>query len=201
MVSVVCLLAGFSKRMGKPKQHVVIKNQSFLEMIVSKIKRLETDMLIAKVIFVGQSDDHKARRLVEKNNYSWLNNSKPQLGPLHSLRLAVENIDSNSAVVIWPVDHPMVSLDTVKKILNASRLEPDLIIVPSDGSKRGHPAVFPAWSQKEFFLVPLDEGARAVLKQYPKRIHHIVVDDYWAFANMNSPDSLIQAQKMTLDSS
>ncbi|MBP5470633.1 MAG: hypothetical protein J6Z11_15475 [Candidatus Riflebacteria bacterium] len=51
----VVLMAGYSKRMGKLKQHVVLNGKSFLTHIIEKLSFFNSK--ISTKIFVGQESD------------------------------------------------------------------------------------------------------------------------------------------------
>ena len=190
MLCSVCLLAGYSSRMGQPKQHVEIKGESFLEIIERKLAAHQTDFQAR--FFVGQADDEKSQKFVKNIGGIWVSNPHPEDGPLSSIRLAVNEMPAQSALLLWPIDHPMVAPETVDAIVAAHQHAPEAIIAPSYEMKRGHPSVFPAWCRQLFFEIALDGGARTILRQHPERIVHVAVDDPWILRNLNTPEALAQ---------
>jgi molybdenum cofactor cytidylyltransferase len=188
----VILLAGFSTRMGSPKQHVKLGKLTFLERIVQTLK--DNNDSIHNITLVGQKTDLKSKSLAQENGGIWLENPQPELGPLSSIRLAVKTLSGFSAFLLWPVDHPMVTSDTVSKLLELHKLYPESIIIPSTGERRGHPSLFPSWCFGLFDEIPLDVGARGILEKYPDRIKHLVVNDAWIRKNLNNLDALKEAQ-------
>lgn len=191
MLSSTVLLAGHSTRMGQLKQHVRLGEQTFLQMIVSKLAHHEASL--SKKIFVGQSSDLAAQQTVNDAGGIWLINNRPEDGPLSSIRLALEEIDVASAMLLWPTDHPMIASATIGKLIEAHQNHPECIIVPSNGSRRGHPSIFPAWCRNEFFAIALEEGARKILQTHPQKILHVLTDDIWTMKNLNTPDTLLEA--------
>lgn len=190
-LSSIVLLAGNSTRMGRLKQHLILGNQTFLQLIIGKLRPLDE---ITSMLFVGQEGDNDGRQEVEKNGGIWLNNPMPEEGPLSSIRLALPSIAENSAILLWPVDHPMICEKTVKQLISEWRQNPDMITVPSDGKKRGHPAIFPAWCRRLFKEVSLTDGARKILQMNPQRINHVLTDDFWITRNLNTPEALAEAK-------
>lgn len=195
LVSVV-LMAGFSRRMGKLKQHVSLCGRTFLEHIIYKLSSCDED--ISKKIFVGQLSDELGKKKAEECGGFFIVNPNPEDGPLSSIRLAVKNLDKDSAIMLWPTDHPMISEDTVAHIIKAWKKEPDKITVPSDGEHRGHPSIFPAWCFELFYSISLDKGAKAVMTMFPERINHVIVNDGWITKNINTPELLTEAENVIL---
>lgn len=186
------LMAGFSRRMGRPKQHVELRGKTFLTHIIEKL--LNSSQNIKQMYFVGQQNDSFGMDIVKKYKGFWVTNPKPENGPLSSIRLALEKIPESSAILLWPTDHPMIDEKTVKDLIAAWMKEPDLITLPSDGKRRGHPSIFPAWCRRYFYEIDLNEGARGIMRLFPDRINHVLVGDPWITKNINTPEILFEAE-------
>ena len=191
MISSICLLAGYSKRMGKKKQHVKIGEKTFLEIIIDNL--IKNKQYFTQMFFVGQQDDVNAKLIVEGIGGRWVTNPNPERGPLSSIKLAVELADKENALMIWPVDHPLIDIKTIATLCKHQLENPDKIIVPSINYRRGHPGIFPASLQHEFFEIPEDEGARKLLQLHPEKIMHVVTQDQWVRKNLNTPELLKEA--------
>ncbi|MFZ5950756.1 MAG: nucleotidyltransferase family protein [Candidatus Rifleibacteriota bacterium] len=192
MISTICLLAGFSSRMGQPKQHLMLGKKSFLTHIIDNLQH--NSDLISRVVLVGQKGDDQSREITGEGNLMWLENPCPERGPLSSIRLALEKIPAESAIMLWPVDHPLISETTVRTLCQTFLRTPELITVPSIHQRRGHPSIFPARFREQFFLVPENEGARKILQLNPECINHVLTEDEWVLKNINTPDLLQEAE-------
>jgi molybdenum cofactor cytidylyltransferase len=184
----VVLLAGNSKRMGEPKQHVVFEGKTFLRHIIEKLT--DNQSYFDKMIFVGQQFDFQSQNLVKEIGGIWVNNVNPEQGPLSSIKLAINLLDDSYAILLWPTDHPMIQTQTVRMILKAWKAKQNFITVPSDGQRRGHPTVFPNWACSELLKTPLSLGAKSVLANNPDKISHIMTEDPWIRVNFNTPEIL-----------
>ena len=182
------LLAGFSKRMGMPKQHVTIFNKTFLEHIIYSLQKNRSN--ISSMIFVGQANDIKSIEIANNIGGKWINNPTPELGPLSSIRLALKNLENNYSILLWPTDHPLVNHKTVSKIIEEWKKRPDLITIPSNGQRRGHPSIFPAWACKEMFNINLEKGAKQICINNPDKINHVLTDDPFIIKNLNTPEAI-----------
>lgn len=192
MLDSVVLLAGFSTRMGQLKQHVKLGHTTFLQMIIEKLQ--SNDGQLHKKFFVGQQNDMTAQKLVKAVGGIWLSNKNPEDGPLSSIRLALTEIDAQSAFLLWPTDHPMIAGKTVALLINEWQKNTQQIVVPSDGKRRGHPTIFPAWCRQEFYDIGLEDGARKILQMHPEKILHVLTDDSWTLKNLNTPAMLEEAR-------
>ncbi len=188
----VVLLAGYSKRMGKPKQHVRINDQTFLQTIIARLAK--NRQFLHSSIFIGQEQDMESRRQTAESQGQWLTNPNPEIGPISSIRLALNIMPEDSAMLLWPVDHPMISSHTVTDLITLWQHNPDSIVVPSDGERRGHPTIFPACCRKDFLDKNLEKGAKSVLHQNSDRIVHMVTQDIWTMKNLNTPELLEEAR-------
>ena len=84
--------------------------------------------------------------------------------------------DAEQPALLWPVDHPFVSLTSVLAILDAARRTGAHIVVPVHESRRGHPSWFHRDTWRELMTVP-DGGARAVIRADPSRVSDVQVAD------------------------
>ena len=195
IVSVV-LMAGYSRRMGHLKQHVMLNGKSFLDYIVEKLQKFPNE-IISK-IFVGQESDNLGQNKVKECGGIWISNLNPDDGPISSIRLALEkaSLVTSSAIMIWPTDHPMIKYQTLEDLIKNYKEKPDFITLPSDGFHRGHPAIFPNWCFDYFKHSELNNGAKTLLQMFPDKINYVLTDDIWITRNINTPELLNEAEKL-----
>mgnify|MGYP000914532431 CR=1 FL=1 len=192
MLDALILLAGYSSRMGQPKQHTSLAGKTFLETITSKLVACRSEF--RHLLFVGQQSDSAAEKLVIDHGGTWLINPNPELGPLSSIRIAIQHCSDDVAKMLWPVDHPMIAARTISQLITLWSKETSMITVPSNGERRGHPTIFPDWCCREFFNIELDAGAKKLLQLYPDRIRYLLTDDIWITRNLNTPRALAEAE-------
>lgn len=194
-ITSVVLMAGYSRRMGHLKQHVVLNGKTFLEHIAEKLLRFPNE--ISTKIFVGQENDKLGQQKVKECGGIWISNLQPENGPLSSIRLALDKVDSTAdAIMIWPTDHPMIEFNTLQKLVNSFKEKPEYITLPSDGEHRGHPAIFPKWCFDYFKNHELQNGAKTLLQMFPDKINYVLTEDIWITRNINTPELLKEAEKL-----
>ena len=191
----VVLMAGYSRRMGHLKQHVMLNGKTFLEHIVEKLQSFPNE--ISSKIFVGQESDKLGQQKVKECGGIWISNLQPENGPISSVRLALDKVDSaTDAIMLWPTDHPMIEFNTLQKLINSFKEKLEYITLPSDGEHRGHPAIFPKWCFDFFKNHELQNGAKTLLQMFPDKINYVLTEDIWITRNINTPDLLQEAEKL-----
>ncbi len=186
------LLAGDSRRMGTPKQHVRLAGRSFLEHVWERLACVRDRL--DRIVMVGRSGDEAGIRCAAAHDAVWVENPHPEDGPLSSIRCGLSGLAEAVGFLLWPIDHPLPGVPVVREILEQAAQTPDRIVVPSVGGRRGHPTHFPAWARDELLNAPLEAGARWVLQRHPDRITHVETDDRWVRENLNTPELLAEAE-------
>lgn len=194
-IASVVLMAGYSRRMGHLKQHVMLNGKTFLDYIIEKLQIFPNEIITK--IFVGQERDKLGQQKVKNCSGIWISNLNPDDGPISSIRLALDEITSSvDAIMLWPTDHPMIEYKTLEKLIASFNKKPDFITLPSDGTHRGHPAIFPKWCFDYFKHQELNNGAKTLLQIFPDKINYVLTDDIWITRNINTPELLHEAERL-----
>ncbi len=171
-VAVVIIGAGAGTRFGQPKAEAKLSDgRRFLDAIVETAQAAGLDPIVA-VLPPGVTAPPGVRVVV---------NSKPDSEQIVSARLGLAQLTSApvSSALLWPVDHPFVTLESVLAILDGARRGKNAgaeIVIPVFESRRGHPGWFHRETWRELMTVP-DGGARAVIHADPSRIAEVKVSD------------------------
>ena len=184
-VVAVVLAAGRGARMGGPKALLRVEDETFLSRVVRLLARPGVSGVVA---VVGHDAERVAAESAVAPGVALVRNRRPDDGMLSSLLCGLDAAEAlgASAVLVHPVDHPLVAVETVDLVV-AALLEGARIAVPSHAGRRGHPGGFarPAWAA----LRGADpgRGARAVLAAHPDWIVH-VPGDPGCVAGINDAD-------------
>jgi CTP:molybdopterin cytidylyltransferase MocA len=168
-VAAVIIGAGAGTRFGGPKAEATLNDgRRFLDAIVEIAKGAGLDPIVA-VLPPGVSAPPGVRVVT---------NANPKSEQIASARLGLAQLTSApvSSALLWPVDHPFVSLESVLAILDAARRTGAHIVVPVHESRRGHPGWFHRDTWRELMTVA-DGGARAVIHADPRRVSEVEVSD------------------------
>jgi CTP:molybdopterin cytidylyltransferase MocA len=183
-VVAVVLAAGRGARMGGPKALLRIEADTFLARAARLVARPGVSAVLA---VVGHDADRVAAEAALPDGVALVRNGRPEDGMLSSLLCGLDAAEARGAdaVLVHPVDHPLVAAETVDRVV-AALAGGAWIAVPSFGGRRGHPGGFarPAWAALR--AADRGQGARAVLQEHPDWIVH-VPGDPGCVAGVNDP--------------
>jgi len=170
----IVLAAGEGRRIGGPKALLRLGEETFLERGLRLFSRPD----LAGVVGVVGAE---AQRVVERTRLPVgarlvVNDRWPE-GMLTSVwaGLDVARDAGADAVLLHPVDHPVVLPETVGHVLAALH-EGAFVAVPSWAGRRGHPGGFSPEACRALRTAPLERGAREVLAANRERVIHVPGD-------------------------
>jgi CTP:molybdopterin cytidylyltransferase MocA len=184
-IAALILAAGEGRRVGGPKALLKLEGTTFVERCCLSFSRPDIDDLL---VVLG-CDFERALRHVAPH-VMVVRNSKYENGMLSSLLcgLALAETRGAEAVLVHPVDHPLVTPATITAVVSALR-QGAVLAVPTHGGRRGHPTGFAAPSWPALRAAPSDRGARAVLAEHPEWITH-TPGDAFCLSGVNTPEEL-----------
>jgi molybdenum cofactor cytidylyltransferase len=100
--------------------------------------------------------------------------------------------ESTFGILVCLVDHPLVSAETMKTMIQEHREAPDKIIIPAYHGKRGHPSLFPASILKEIFS---GVTLRDIVRRDQERVRVIEVPDEGVVLDMDTREDYEQVLK------
>jgi molybdenum cofactor cytidylyltransferase len=181
--------AGLSSRMGSAKALLRIEGAPFLSRTVRALRVGGCSPVIVSVRDPG--DDIGILALTEADRV--VVPADPTLGPIAGLQAALPHLDAETGgVVVLPVDHPLVSPETVRALVDASARPGAEIVLPTHQGRPGHPVFFSAAVFPELMAPSLSEGARGVVRRDPNRVRAVAVDDPGVLANLDTPEDLLR---------
>lgn len=184
-VALVIIGAGAGTRFGGPKAQAVLDDgRRFLDAIADTGKNAGLAPIVA-VLPPAVAAPAGVRAVV---------NANPTSEQIVSARLGLAQLTSApvSSALLWPVDHPFVSLESVLAILDAARRTGAHIVVPVHGGRRGHPAWFHRETWRELMTVA-DGGARAVIRADASRVSEVEVRDGGVLRDIDTRSDLDSA--------
>lgn len=188
-VAAVVLAAGEGRRLGGPKALAQLGGTSFLSRVASRFDRPDVASL---VIVLGAGAERVTRETVLPANATLVVNERFRDGMLTSVWAGLDAAEAlgADAVLVHPVDNPLVAPATVSVVLQALAAGA-VIAVPSHGGRRGHPAGFarPAWEALR--AAPVAGGARAVLAERPDWVVHVPAGDD-CLVDIDTPETLAE---------
>ena len=168
------LAAGAGRRMGGPKALLRIGGESFLARAARALAR---PGLASVVAVLGHDAARVAAEAAAPTGVSLVENARYQEGMLSSILRGLDEAEAlrADAIVLHPVDHPLVDPATVDRVIAALE-EGAVIAVPTHGIRRGHPGGFARAAWPALREAPAARGARAVLADHPECVVHVPGD-------------------------
>jgi CTP:molybdopterin cytidylyltransferase MocA len=200
MVRAIVLAAGASSRMGRPKAGLALGGgETFLSRV---IRRLSAAGLPDIVIVTGAAADsvrQAAGRV--RPPVRFLHNDRWQEGQLTSLLTGLHERQGDilEAALVQLVDAPLVSTDTIKRLLAVWRQSRPAIIRPARGDVHGHPVIFDRALFSELRDADPRIGAKEVVRAHAAGIVNVPVVDEGAFIDIDTPDEYRAALRLLND--
>lgn len=160
-ISAVLLAAGGSRRLGRPKQLLLYRNDFLINYIIAQIKN--GGLLNILVILGNQFEQIKS--VITSNDVKIIYNPLWEQGVSTSIKAGIKNVDSNdSSVIFFVVDQPYLEPEIIKKIVKKSENSDKLIIAAEVEGNLVHPVLF----RKELFpklsILQGDVGGKALMR-------------------------------------
>jgi CTP:molybdopterin cytidylyltransferase MocA len=168
------LAAGEGRRAGGPKALLRIGDRSFLAHACALLGRPGVTHVLA---VVGHEAERVRREAAIPRHVQVVVNERHREGMLGSIVRALDEAErlGADAVLLHPVDHPLVAPETIDRVVEALA-RGAMIAVPSRDRRRGHPGGFSSAAWPALRAAPPSEGARAVLAAHPDWIVHVPGD-------------------------
>jgi CTP:molybdopterin cytidylyltransferase MocA len=185
-VACVILGAGAGKRFGEPKAGALLDDgRRFLDAVCATAR----DAMLEPIIAVVPPGTKAPGRVIV------IENARPEGEQIASLRLALAQLTNTPAVgaIVWPVDHPFVSLESVLAVLDAAKRGNAPVARPEFDGEHGHPVFFHRDTWRELMTVT-EGGARAVVHSYGARVATIIVRDDGVVRDIDFPDDMTKGR-------
>ncbi len=182
-VSAIILAAGRGSRIGVPKLKLISDGEFFVNIIVKKLKSSGVD----RIFCVIHPDDYDWS-LEHITGVSLVLNPETEKGMLYSVVLGLKKLTDEDGVMIFPVDHPYVSVDTIKNILSIFSEKPDSAVKPAFGDKTGHPVVVPRKAADKIVYISPEKGLSETLREVCGVTETVRVNDRGILKNINKAE-------------
>jgi molybdenum cofactor cytidylyltransferase len=181
----VVLAAGESARMGRPKALLTVGPETFLQRAVRTLQEAGC----SRVYVVAGPDAAWADAAVDGLDVELVVNPVPDSEQIDSLRLVLQRLPGDvTAVVVLPVDLPLVAADTVRLLIESHHVEPASLLLPFHGDVAGHPVVLGRALFAEILETVLDEGIRSLIMSHAREVREVKVFDPGILIDIDTPD-------------
>jgi molybdenum cofactor cytidylyltransferase len=191
MLAAAILAAGESRRMGQPKALLPYRGATFLEHLL-EITRHPRIGVQRVVLGAGEKAIRARLRLPDEQvivNKDW------ERGQLSSIQATIRSLPPamTEALIICPVDHPLVSSHLIDSLIRAFDKSGKAIALPVYQGRRGHPVIFGAKLYDELLAASDSVGARQVVRAHPQDIVEVPTEEEGVVLNLNDPETMRRA--------
>jgi CTP:molybdopterin cytidylyltransferase MocA len=190
MLAGIILAAGASSRMGRVKALLPSGDgRTFLARLAATLADAGADPL---VVVTGPPHSRLIAAAVRDAAFPLVValNAAPERGQLSSLVAGLDLLAGQDleGAIVTPVDYPLVSAATVRRLVEAWRVSGAPVARPGCGGAHGHPVIFAARLFDELRSADLSLGARAVIARHAAGVLDVAVDDPGAFEDIDTPE-------------
>jgi CTP:molybdopterin cytidylyltransferase MocA len=186
----VVLAAGAGRRLGGVNKALLRtpSGATYLEAISATARDAGSEHLL---VVVGPPYAGEVARAATALGATIAINPAPERGMASSVSVgfasAAASFPGCVSALLWPVDHPLVTVDTVARVLATDAA----IVVPTASGRGGHPTAFrrELWSELEA-CESTGDGARGVVRAAPERVRRVEVGDPGVVRDVDHPDDL-----------
>lgn len=148
---------------------------------------------VFNILVVGRPGDYPLTEEVARCGASFIENPKAEQGQLSSLQTALGALQMRlgselEAVMVMPVDAPLINSRAVGLVLNAARVSDAQILRATHAGTHGHPVLFKRSTFPELHTADPEVGARAVVRADPGRLEDVDVGDSGVTIDFDTPE-------------
>ena len=197
-VAVVILAAGSGRRLGLgPKAHVVLQGETFLTRIVDRSRKAG----LGPLHVVGSALDSRIAAACTQLQARLVVNEDPSRGMSSSVHVGLLDVASASggdapAVVVFPVDFPLVLGSTLRDLRLAALLHPETWSRPCFKGESGHPVVLGANLASHVRTKGPHEPLREVLRVWSIPPVDVECEDRGIVLDIDEPGDLVAARSL-----
>jgi CTP:molybdopterin cytidylyltransferase MocA len=186
-IAAIVLAAGASRRLGQPKQSVVLAGETLLERASRTAKEAGLAPLFV-VLSARSALTESQQAALASNGAQLLENPDADEGMAASIRCGVRAAQQADVVgtVILACDQIALTAEHLRALI----AEPQTITASRYAHRSGIPAYFPAEAFAALLALTGDVGARALLKDV-----RTITDEALAL-DLDTPEDLARAQQM-----
>jgi molybdenum cofactor cytidylyltransferase len=190
MVAGIILAAGRSTRMGRSKALLLAPDG---RTFVARLAETLFEGGVDAPLVVGRADDDPLRSEVETIGCGVsfvVNAAADEGGQLSSLLAGLDQADRPGvqAVMVVPVDAPLVTADTVATLIATFSATGAAIVRARHQGWNGHPVIFSRAMFDELRRADPEVGAKAVVRAYPAATVYVDVNDAGVIGDVDTPE-------------
>jgi len=174
----VLLAAGRGRRLGGGKQFYPWPTAEGEKPLVAAAYDAIAPVCRSMIVVLGHRAEEVAAVLGEREFHAVQSDpDAPMFESVHVGLQAALDLDSASAVLLQPGDHPEVHPSTLQEILAAAESNPDRAVIPEYTGRGGHPALIPARVARQILRADCPAGLGQHWTDHAQLCLRLPVDD------------------------
>lgn len=195
MIFGVLLAAGFSSRMGRPKQLLEWRGQPMVRHVAEQALASRLDGLVV-VLGAGASEARAALvgldgpvQTVESVDFA--------SGQAASLRAGLQALPAAAAAaLVLLVDQPLVTAALINTLIDSYNEDRSVLaLVPRFEGRRGNPSLLAAPLFEELRTLEGDTGARGVIERHANQVRWLDLNDPAVITDVDTPEAYNRLQE------
>jgi molybdenum cofactor cytidylyltransferase len=167
--------AGLSSRIGSPKPLLDAGGESFLDRVITTLRTGG----VARVVVGLREAAGPVHAAALRTGAEIVIPADVDAGPIATIRaaLSLPSHPAVAALIVLPVDTPLVSDRTVRLLVERFERTGAPIVLPEHRGETGHPVIFAGDALAALLDPTLKDGARTVSREFRDRAEIVEVDD------------------------
>ncbi len=192
-IAAIVPAAGRSERMGRPKLLVTIGGGTLISRVVNALRAGGADRVL---VVAPPADSVEGPAILAEAQAGEAEVIVPLSRPPDmraSIELALLRLAQHGPprwVILTPGDCPGVTPQVVAALIEEAAREPERMIIPITGGRRGHPIVLPWDLAAEIPRLPAGAGVNALVSEHARRITELTVASPDVSADLDTPADL-----------
>lgn len=186
--------AGESRRMGRSKPLLEFAGRPLIARVVSALVEGGARPV---VVVTPPGDSPEGPPIAQAAAAAGALVIAPDTRPVEmreSVEIAVEELQRRAsppaAVALAPADAPGIDAALVARLMTAWRDDPERIVIPTAGGRRGHPVIIPWQFVNEIPELPAGVGINALIARRAGVVVEVDVADEARIADLDTPEDL-----------
>jgi molybdenum cofactor cytidylyltransferase len=195
-IGAIILAAGMSKRMGKPKLLLNLKNKPIFRYSVDAAVSTH----LKPIVVVGGEHIHQLETHLQGiPDVEIRRNADYRTGMASSIKMGIQAVTGRTeAVLIFLGDQPCVPnfvVDTIVDTYHSHRSNGIRIVRPVYAGAPGHPILFDAEYYHEFREIEGDEGGRSIIQRHKNCAKFIAFEEALWGVDIDTPEDFRKVEQ------
>ena len=181
-VGCVVMAAGSSQRFGCNKLEARLHGKTLLDRALDAASSpsLDAVVVVTRGAAAGEARQRGFRVVV---------NDRPEEGLSRTVRLGTEALEDCDGILYLVADQPLLSAETVERVVSRWRKTPGAIVGASHDGKRGNPCLFPHALFPELKKLKGDCGGTAVIRAHADLLELVEASEV-ELSDVDTPETL-----------